>query len=144
MNFNVENILNVRSKNHGHKPVNQGSTMIKIMVTRESQITAQIVLNNHKLQLPYATYMSLFQRLLNNPNGPTEEPRGMNLLTKFQPDPTVEEIAAAIRKFPSSKETLKTLLQCEMNFSLLKQLLQDPNGQIEVTQSMNLFSPIQR
>jgi len=46
--FNVENLLNVRSKNHGHKPVNQGSTMIKIMVTRESQITAQIVLNNQQ------------------------------------------------------------------------------------------------
>ena len=46
MNFNVENLLNVRSRNHGHKPVNQGSTMIKIMVTRESQITTQIVLNN--------------------------------------------------------------------------------------------------
>jgi len=63
----------------------------------------------------------------------------MNLLKKFQPDPTVDETAAAIRKFPSSKETLKTLLQCEMNFSLLKQLLQDPNGPIEVTQSMNLL-----
>ena len=34
--FNVENLLNVRSKNHGHKPVNQGSTMIKNMVTRDS------------------------------------------------------------------------------------------------------------
>jgi len=39
----------------------------------------------------------------------------MNLLTKIQPDPTVDETAAAIRKFPSSKEILKTLLQCEMN-----------------------------
>jgi len=67
---------------------------------------------------------------LNNPNSQTEEPRGMNLLTKFQPDPTVDKTEAAIRKFPSSKEMLKMLLQCEMNLSLLKQLLQDPNGQI--------------
>jgi len=67
----------------------------------------------------------------------------MNLLTKFQPDPTVDKIAAAIQKFPSSKETLKTLLQCEMNFSLLKQRLQDPNSQIEVTQNMNLWTKFQ-
>jgi len=80
---------------------------------------------------------------LNNPNGQTEEPRGMNLLTKFQSDPTVDETEAAIRKFPSSKETLKTLLQCEMNFSLLKQLLRDPNGPIEVTQIMNLMTKFQ-
>jgi len=33
---------------------------------------------------------------MNNPNGQTEEPQGMNLLTKFQPDPTVDETAAAI------------------------------------------------
>jgi len=30
-----------------------------------------------------------------------------------------------------------------MNFSLLKQLLQDSNGQIEVTQSMNLLTKFQ-
>jgi len=54
--------------------------MIKVMVTRESQITAKIVLNNQpnsnitkmkhrtrkpekftKLELPYAAYISLFQ-----------------------------------------------------------------------------------
>jgi len=67
----------------------------------------------------------------------------MNLLTKCQFDPTVDETAEAIRKFPSSKETLKTLLQCEMNFSLIKQLLQDPNGKIEVTQSKNLLTKFQ-
>jgi len=119
------------------------------MVTRESHITTQIVLNNQpnsntpemkqrtrnlkftKLQLPYAAYMSLFRLLLNNLNGRIEAPRGMNLLT-----------TTTIRKFPSSIKTLRTLLQCEMNFSLLKQLLQDPNGQIEVTQSMNLMKKI--
>jgi len=52
----------------------------------------------------------------------------------------VDDTAEAIQKFPSSKETLKTLLQCEMNFSMLQQLLQDPNGQIKVTQSMNLLT----
>jgi len=67
----------------------------------------------------------------------------MNQLTKFQLDPTVDETAARFRKFPSSKETLKTLLQCEINFSLLKQLLQDLNGPIEVTQSMNLLTKFQ-
>jgi len=85
----------------------------------------------------------MFQWLLNNPNGPFEEPRGMNVLTKVQPDPTVDETEVAIRKFPSSKETLKTLLQCEMNFSLLQQLLQYPNGQIQVTQIMNLLTKFQ-
>jgi len=30
-----------------------------------------------------------------------------------------------------------------MNLSLLKQRLQDPNGQIEVTQSMNLLKKVQ-
>jgi len=49
----------------------------------------------------------------------------------------VDKTATAIQKFSFSIETLKTLLQCEMNFSLLKQLLQDPNDQIKVTQSMN-------
>jgi len=67
----------------------------------------------------------------------------MNLLTKFQPDPTVDETEAAIRKFPYSIEMLRTLLQCEMNFSLLKQLIQDPNGEIEVTQSMNRLTKFQ-
>jgi len=38
---------------------------------------------------------------------------------------------------------LKTLLQCETNFSLLKQLLKDPNGQIEVPQGMNLLTKLQ-
>jgi len=67
----------------------------------------------------------------------------MNVLTKFQPNSTVDETAVAIRKFPSSKETLKTLLQCEMNFSLLQQLLLDPNSQIKVTQSMNRLTKFQ-
>jgi len=80
---------------------------------------------------------------LNNPNGPIKAPQGMNLLTKFQPDPTVDDTAAAIRKYSSSIETLKTLLQCEMNISLSKQLLKDPNGKIEVTQSMNLLTKFQ-
>ena len=61
----------------------------------------------HKLQLPYTACMSLFQWLLHNPNGQTKEPGGMNLLTKFQPDPTVDETKAAIWKLPFSKETLK-------------------------------------
>ena len=39
----VKNPLNVISKDHGHKLVNQA--LIKIKVTRESQITVQIVLN---------------------------------------------------------------------------------------------------
>jgi len=69
---------------------------------------------------------------LNNPNGPIEAPQGMNLLKKFQPDATVNETEAAIQNFSSSIETLKTLLQCKMNFSLIKQLLQDLNDQIEV------------
>jgi len=80
---------------------------------------------------------------LNNLNGPIKAPQGMNLLTKFQPDPTVDDTAAAIRKYSSSIETLKTLLQCEMNISLSKQLLKDPNGKIEVTQSMNLLTKFQ-
>ena len=129
--------------------------MIKFMVTRESQITIQIVLNNQpnsntienkkpekftKLELPYAAYISLFQWLLNNPNGLIEAPRSMNLLKKFQLNPTVDE---TIWKVSSSIETLRMLLQCEMNFSLLKQLLQDPNGLIEFTQSMNLMTKFQ-
>jgi len=44
----------------------------------------------------------------------------MNLLTKFQPDLTVEETEAAIRKFSSSLETLRMLLQ------LLKKFQPDP------------------
>jgi len=67
----------------------------------------------------------------------------MNQLTKFHPDPTVDETAAAIRKFMFAIETLRMLLQNEMNFSLLKQLLQDPNGHIEFTQSMNLLTKFQ-
>jgi len=51
----------------------------------------------------------------------------------------VDETETTIRKVSSSIETLRTLLQCEMNFSLLKQLPQDSNGQIEVTQSMNVL-----
>jgi len=78
-----------------------------------------------------------------NPNGPIESQQGMNLLKKFQPDPTVDETAATIRKFSSSLETLRALLQCEMNSSLLKQLFQDPNGQTEFTQSMNLLTKFQ-
>ena len=39
----MKNPLNVISKDHGHKLVNQA--LIKIKVTRESQITVQIVLN---------------------------------------------------------------------------------------------------
>jgi len=78
---------------------------------------------------------------LNNPNGPIEAPQVMNLLTKFQPDPTVEETEATI--LSSSIETLRTLLQCEMNLCLLKQLLQNPNGQIEVTQSINVLKKFQ-
>ena len=110
----------MRSKNHGHKPVNQGSTMIKKYgySTICAQWPAKYQYNRdenrkqgtwkiHKLQLSYTAYMSLFQWLLNNLNGQTEEPRGINLLTKFQPDPTVDETAAAIWKFPFSKETLK-------------------------------------
>jgi len=57
-------------------------------------------------------------------------------MTKFQSNPTVDKTVATIRKFSSSIETLKMLLQCEMNFSLLKQLLRDSNGQIELTQSI--------
>jgi len=64
-------------------------------------------------------------------------------MTKFQPTLTVEETEAAIRKYSSSIETLKMLLQCEINVSLLKQLLKDPNSQIEVTQSMNLLKKFQ-
>ena len=41
------------------------------------------------------------------------------------------------------KKILKTLLQCETNFSLLKQILQDPNGQIEVPQDMKLLTKFQ-
>ena len=35
------------------------------------------------------------------------------------------------------------LLQCKTNFSLLKQLLKDLNGQIEVPQGMNLLTKFQ-
>jgi len=87
--------------------------------------------------------MSLFRWLLNNPNGPIKTSRGLNLLTKVPPDPTVDETAAAIRKFSSSLETLRTLPQCEMNFSLFKQLLQDLNGPIEFTRSLNLLTKFQ-
>ena len=132
--------------------------MIKNMVTRDSnhstncaQWAANYQYNRkqgtwkiHKLQLPYTAYMSLFQWLLNNPNGQTEEPRGMNLLTKYQPDPTVDEAAAAIRKFSFSRKTQKTLLRCETDFSLLGHLLQDPNGQIVFPHVVNLLSKFQR
>jgi len=63
----------------------------------------------------------------------------MNLLTKFQPDPTVNEATTTIRKVFNLKKTLKTLLQCEKNFSLLKQILKALNGQIDVPQVMNLL-----
>ena len=100
----MENLLNVRSKNHGHKPVKVPLwSKFWLQESLKSQhklcsITSQIAIQQtwnreqwtwqiHKLQLPDAAYMSLFQWRLNNPNGPTEEPRGMNLLTKCQPDP---------------------------------------------------------
>ena len=43
----------------------------------------------------------------------------------------------------SQKKRWKMLLQCEINFSLLKHLLQDPNGQIEVTHSIHLLTKFQ-
>ena len=58
--------------------------------------------------------MSLFRWLLNNLNGPTEELRGKNLLTKIQPDPTVDEtsttvldenVAAVLDEFLSTQKT---------------------------------------
>jgi len=64
----------------------------------------------------------------------------MNLLTKCKPDPTVDKAATTIQKQFVLKKMLKTLLQCETNFSLLKQLLKDLNGQIEVPQVMNLVT----
>ena len=67
----------------------------------------------------------------------------MNLLSKFQPDPTVDETEAAIRKFSFSRNSQKTLLQCETDFSLLKQLLKDPNGQIVLPHVVNLLSKFQ-
>jgi len=79
------------------------------------------------MQLPYVAYMSLFLWLLNNPNGPIKAPRVMNLLTKFQLDPTIDEAVVAIRKYLPSIEMLKTLQQCEMNFSLLKQRSRQSN-----------------
>jgi len=51
---------------------------------------------------------------LNNLNGPTEELRGKNLLTKIQPDPTVDEtsttvldenVAAVLDEFLSTQKT---------------------------------------
>jgi len=145
----------VKSKNHGRKSVNQTLLWSKLWLQESLQsqhklcsITSQIAIQQrwnkeqetwkiHKLQLPYATYMSLFRWLLNNS---VEAPWGMNLLTKFQHDQTVDETAAAIRRFSSS---IETLMKYEINFSLFKQLLQDPNSQIEVTQSMNLLTKFQ-
>jgi len=87
--------------------------MIKDMVTRESQITTQIVLNNQSNSNTIENKKPVkFTKL--------QIPRDMNMLTKLQPNPTVDKTAATIQKISSSIETLRTLLQREMNFSLLK------------------------
>jgi len=67
----------------------------------------------------------------------------MNLLSKFQPDPTVHEVATAIRKLSFLRKMQKTLLWNETDFSLLNQLLKDPNGQIVVPHVVNLLSKFQ-
>lgn len=46
---------------------------------------------NQKLLLLYEANISLLRQLLNDPTVQIEEPRGANLLTKFQSDPTVNE-----------------------------------------------------